>query len=273
LREEVVSMTETFQITLEQAEAYESRFVPALFGEWAPRLCDAAAISEGDRVLDVACGTGVVTRAAARRVGDSGRVVGLDLNPAMLEVAARVAPTLTWQQGDVADLPFQNAEFDVVVCSAALFFFPDLPGALAEMARVVRPSGTVALLTFAGLAEQPGYGPFVDVAVRHAGPGAAELLSTYWSCGDLTELTRSLDDAGLTVIETRSRVGTAHFPSVEALATTEIKGTPLGARITDEAYNRIVDDLRPALAPYVAADGQLALPLRGLTIVARRDGT
>ncbi|WP_234412432.1 class I SAM-dependent methyltransferase [Nocardioides sediminis] len=258
---------------MEQAEAYESRFVPALFGEWAPRLCDAAAISDGDRVLDVACGTGVVTREAARRVGDSGRVVGLDLNPAMLEVAARVAPMLTWQQGDVAAMPFRDAEFDIVVCSAALFFFPDLPRALAEMARVVRPGGTVALLTFAGLAEQPGYGPFVDVAVRHAGPGAAVLLSTYWSCGDVTELTRSLDDAGLLVIETRSRVGTARFPSIDALAAIEIKGTPLAARITDEAYDRIVNDLRLVLAPYVAADGRLSLPLRGLTVVTWRNGT
>ena len=81
-------MTETFDITREQAEAYEELFVPALFAQWAPLMIDIAHIEDGQRVLDVACGTGVVARAAADRVGRSGSVVGLDLNPAMLEVAA-----------------------------------------------------------------------------------------------------------------------------------------------------------------------------------------
>jgi SAM-dependent methyltransferase len=265
-------MTETFQITRAQAEAYEAEFVPALFGEWAPRLCDAAQLAPGARVLDVACGTGVVAREARDRVGPQGRVVGLDLNPAMIEVAARVTPDITWQQGDAAAMPFEDGEFDVLLCSSSLFFFPDLAEALAEMGRVVRVGGTVALLTYAGLDEQPGYGPFVDVVVRQAGPGSASLLSTYWSCGDVAALTRALAAAGLTVFETRSRIGTAHFPTIEALAEIEIKGTPLARRIPDEVYDRIVADLEPALTPYLAPDGHLALPLRGITVVARRDG-
>jgi ubiquinone/menaquinone biosynthesis C-methylase UbiE len=76
------------------AAAYERNFVPALFAEWAPRLADAAGIADGDRVLDVACGTGVLAREAVRRVGTRGSVTGLDVNPGMLSVAAEVAPEI-----------------------------------------------------------------------------------------------------------------------------------------------------------------------------------
>jgi ubiquinone/menaquinone biosynthesis C-methylase UbiE len=85
---------ETYQLSVEAAEAYEARFVPALFAEWAPRLVEAAGVAPGQTVLDVACGTGVVARAAADRLGGRGRVVGLDLNRGMLAVAGRLRPDL-----------------------------------------------------------------------------------------------------------------------------------------------------------------------------------
>ena len=88
---------ETFQIGAEQAEAYEARFVPALFRQWVEPMLEAAAIQPGDRVLDVACGTGVVARAAYDLVTPGGSVTGVDLNPAMLAVAQRVAPEIDWR--------------------------------------------------------------------------------------------------------------------------------------------------------------------------------
>ena len=98
--------TETFQISAEQAETYEERFVPALFRQWVEPVLQAAAVGPGDRVLDVACGTGVVARAAAERVAPDGTVTGIDLNPAMLAVARRIAPEIDWREGDAAALPF-----------------------------------------------------------------------------------------------------------------------------------------------------------------------
>lgn len=89
IRERKMTQAETFQLSVAAAEAYESSFVPALFGEWAPRVLDAAAVSPGEAVLDVACGTGVVAREAVRRVGPTGSVVGVDLNEAMVTVARR----------------------------------------------------------------------------------------------------------------------------------------------------------------------------------------
>src|SRR5688572_2975470 len=137
------SSVETFQISAEQAEFYESKFVPAMFGELARHTVDAANVTPGQSVLDVACGTGVVAREVANRRGTGSGVVGFDLNEAMLAVARRLRPDIEWKQGDAAQLPFATASFDVVLCQAALMFFPDRVQALGEMARVVGPDGTV----------------------------------------------------------------------------------------------------------------------------------
>src|SRR5215218_11336618 len=110
--------TQTFQLSVEAAEVYEARFVPALFAEWAPHLVEAARVAGGQAVLDVACGTGVVARTAADRMGGQGRVVGLDLNEGMLTVAGRLRPDIEWRQGDAADLPFEAGSFDAVLCQA-----------------------------------------------------------------------------------------------------------------------------------------------------------
>ncbi len=168
---------ETFSIPVEVAEIYEQHFVPALFAEWAPVILDATELTperaEGRRLLDVGCGTGIVARTARRRFGPDLDVWGVDLNQAMLTVAARTAaaegidPAIEWRQGDVAQLPFEDGEFDVAVSQMAAMLFPDLRAAVAEMARVVRPGGMVAWVVPSALDEQPAYGPFVDIAVGH----------------------------------------------------------------------------------------------------------
>lgn len=253
-------MTETFQISLSQAEAYEQRFVPALFGQWAPRLVDLAEVTTGDRVLDVACGTGVVAREAVARTGPTGRVSGVDLNPAMIEVAGRVRPDLDWRVGDAEDLPFADDEFDRVLCQSALFFFPHPDRALGEMARVTARGGTVGLQTYAGLDEQPGYGPFVETVVRHVGDAARGPLSTYWTWGR-DRLAPALTGAGFEVVRSRSWLGAARFASVEALVAVEVDGTPLAGILTPEQRAAVVEDLREVLREYRDDAGGLALPI------------
>ena len=255
-------MTETFQLTIDQAQAYEDLFVPALFAQWAPSLVDCARARPGQRVLDVACGTGVAARAAKAVVGTTGSVCGLDLNPAMLEVARRNDEGIEWCEGDAQQLPFADAEFDVVLCQSALFFFPHPREAVHEMARVTAPGGWVALQTYASLEHQPGYRRFVDVVVAHSGPEARGLFGTYWSQGDLDALADLMESAGLDVVETRSRLGTVAFPSVDAIVHTEIQATPLANSIGDEAYKEIVSATRLALREYVGPNGEVALPIR-----------
>jgi len=265
-----VAMTETFQITLEQAEAYEELFVPALFAQWPPLLLDIAGVTEGQRVLDVACGTGVAARAAADRVGRTGSVVGVDLNPAMLQVAARLRDDIEWRQGDAANLPFDDAEFDAVLCQSAVFFFPDLDVAFAEMARVVRPGGAVAIQTYAALEDQPGYKE-LDAVVRRIAPGEAlDLLDTYWSAGDLPRLSESLERAGLYVVESRTTLGVARYGTVENLIETEVKGTPLVDRLSERQIEQILTESSEVLARFVTQEGELEMPIRAHLAAGRR---
>lgn len=260
---------ETFQLSIDAAESYEAKFVPALFGEWAPYLVDVAGVEPDQSVLDVACGTGVVAREAADRIVGRGRVVGLDLNPGMLEVASRLRPDIEWQQGDAGELPFPDESFDVVLCQAALMFFEDRARAIREMARVVVPDGTVAIQTWASLEAQPGYGPFIEVTARHAGPESIDLLSSYWVLGDLDLVGSLFDAAGLEVITTQTRLGTAMFDSIDEFVRTEVEATPLVDRITAEIYDAILRDARTALESFANGQGKAEIPIRGHVIAAR----
>ena len=102
-------------------EIYQREMVPASFARWAPDLVGLAALRPGERVLDVACGTGVVTRLAAERVGDGGRVVGLDVNADMLAAARGASPgsRIEWREGSALTVPFPDADFDAVLCQLA----------------------------------------------------------------------------------------------------------------------------------------------------------
>jgi ubiquinone/menaquinone biosynthesis C-methylase UbiE len=263
-------MTETFQITPEQAEAYEELFVPALFAQWSPLLIDIAGITRGQRVLDVACGTGVAARAAADRVGTTGSLVGLDLNPAMLEVAARTRSDIEWRQGDAANLPFGDEEFDAVLCQSAVFFFPDVDLAISEMARVVKAGGAVAIQSYAALDDQPGFKDFDGVVRRIASGAALQLLDTYWAAGDLSRLVTSLERVGLPVVETRTMLGTARYGSVEKLVEMEVKGTPLADRLSDRQVEQILAESSALFARFLNAHGELEMPIRAHLVAARR---
>ena len=261
---------ETFQLPIEAAEAYEAAFVPAFFAQWAPMICDLARVAPGQSVLDVACGTGIVTRTAADRVGPEGEVVGLDLNEAMLTVARRVRPDLTWRQGDAAALPFPDGSFDAVLCQMALMFFPDRPAALQEMARVAVPGGSVALAVPGRLEAQAAFAPLFDMVVRYAGEEARALLSTYFVCGDLDELAALVGSAGLDVSVARTELGTYRAPSVDEFVRTEVESTPLAERITEDEYERIRGDARELLAAFVEPDGSFIAPFEVNLVAARR---
>jgi ubiquinone/menaquinone biosynthesis C-methylase UbiE len=265
----VTDAVETFQISPEAAEAYETLFVPALFADWAPHLVDLAGVRPGDRVLDVGCGTGIVARTAADRLGGRGAVVGVDLNEAMLAVARRARPELDWRQGDAVALPVESNAFDRVLCQSAMMFFPDPAAALREMARAVAPDGAVAVQVWSALEAQPAYRLFAEVVARHAGPEAVKMIGAYWTLGDLAGLRALIASAGLEVTQARTRMGTMRLASIDQMVTVEIESTPLIGRISAEVYGRIRVDAREVLRPF-AGDAGVALPIEGHLIAARR---
>jgi demethylmenaquinone methyltransferase/2-methoxy-6-polyprenyl-1,4-benzoquinol methylase len=113
---------------------------------WRERAADIAAVGPGDRVLDVATGTGDLAIELRRRVGDGGEVVGLDFSESMLELARRKAPEIRFEQGNALELPYADGEFAAATVGFGARNFSDLRRGLAEMRRVVRPGGRVVVL-------------------------------------------------------------------------------------------------------------------------------
>jgi hypothetical protein len=137
------------------------------------------------------------------------------------------------------------------------------------MSRVVTPNGTVAVCVPASLDAQPAYGPFVEMAARHAGPEAISLLSTYWSCGDLEALTSVIESAGLRVTHAQTVAGVARFASPDELVATEVESTPLIDRISDQIYATIRAEATEVLAAYITTAGTLDAPLVAHLVAAR----
>ena len=146
---------EAWQVSGTAAEVYEQCFVPAIFGQWAPRLADAGAVAAGDRVLDVGCGTGVLARAAADRVTVDEQVTGVDINEGMLAVARRLRPRIDWRRGDATKLPLPDKSYDVVISQFALMYFADRRAALREMMRVLKPGGRLAVAVWVRSSGRP----------------------------------------------------------------------------------------------------------------------
>ena len=162
-----------------------------------------------------------------------------------------------------------TAPFDVALCQMAFMFFPDRTRVLREMARVVTAGGTVAFSVPSRLDAQPAYAPFVEMAARHAGPEAKNLLGAYFASGDLDELRRLVDAAGLQLTATRTYMGRVRCPSIDAFVATEVESTPLRERINDAVYARIREEARALLRPHVTPGGAAEIPLEGHVIAAR----
>lgn len=248
------------QVSGSAAEVYEQFFVPALFAQWGPRIVDVAAVRAGERVLDVACGTGVAARAALERVGRAGAVVGLDVNEQMLEVAQRGGGSIEWRAGRAEDLPFADATFDAVLCLFGLMFFEDRARALQEMARVVRPGGRVAVAVWASLDAIPGYAAVAALLRRLFGARAAAALESPFALGDASLLREVIAAAGLEA-DLATLEGTARFASLDEWMFTEIRGWTLADALDDEQYDLLLQEARSDLAPFVRDSGAVEFPV------------
>lgn len=176
------------QENLSPAEVYERQFVPALFAYWGDVVADSAGIAPGQRVLDVACGTGVLACAAARRAGRGGTVIGLDPNGGMLAVARHRDKQVVWQEGRAESLPFPDEDFDVVVSQFGLMFFEDRHAALREMMRVLRPGGRLRIAVCDALDHSPGYAVLAELLHRLFGEPVAQAFRAPFVCGNRQQL-------------------------------------------------------------------------------------
>ncbi|WP_193368609.1 methyltransferase domain-containing protein [Pelagibius marinus] len=243
---------ESGQLTKTAAEVYEEFFVPALFGEWASRTCDAAGAAQGQRLLDVGCGTGCVAREAARR---GAAVTGLDPNEGMLAVARRLDPKVDWRDGFAEKIPFDDGRFDAVTCQFGLMFFEDRVKALAEMWRVTKPGGRLVVVTWDSLERTPGYAAMVALLERLFGEAVADGLRAPFVLGNPAEVLGLFQAAGIPGASADTQVGRARFPSIADWVHTDVKGWTLADAIDDAQYAQLQQAAQEELKGFAAADG------------------
>jgi trans-aconitate methyltransferase len=255
------------------AEVYEAEFVPALFRPFSNAVADAAGVGPGQRVLDVACGTGALARTVAERVGTAGRVLGLDANPEMLAVARRLDRSIEWIDGRAEALPLPDASVDAAVSQFGLMFFDDRVAALREMARVLKPGGRLAVAVCDAVERSPGYGALATLLHDLFGARVADAFRAPFAIGDASLLAGLAQQAGLAQAQVLQRSAPVRFASVDALVSAERACIwTLGGLLDDAQFARLLHEARRVLAPFVQADGRVAFEMPALLIVARKDG-
>ena len=217
------------------AQFYERHMVPLIFEPYAADLARRVARAAPRRVLEIAAGTGVVTRRLATTLPASCDVVATDLNPAMIEEAARIgtARPVEWRQVDAMQLPFADASFDAVVCQFGVMFFPDRPRAFAEARRVLRAGGLFAFSAW-GPIEDNEFADAVTDAVGTLFPHDPPrfLARTPHGYHDAARIAQDVAAAGFTnppEIEEVAFTSRAASPALAALA--YCHGTPLRGEI------------------------------------------
>ena len=252
-----------WQLDGDSAAAYERYLVPAIFDQFARDLVARAAPSQGERVLDVACGTGVVARHAAPLVAPSGHVVGVDVNAGMLAVAAATVSGIEWVEADAAALPFADGSFDVAFCEQALMFFPDRAAALRELRRVLAPGGRVALSVWRGSEHNWVYEAVAAALERHAGPEAGAMMRSPFPAWDAADLRGMLAGAGFRDVRMRLEIGVEEWPSAAELLRREAASSPLAGPIGalgPAARDALIADVAAALRDYTD-DDRIVFPI------------
>jgi SAM-dependent methyltransferase len=213
---------------------YQGFLVPGMFTPFAARLIADLEITQGSAVLDVACGTGVVTRFAARATGTTGTVTGVDIGPPMLAVArsqsveADSAP-ITYLEGSALDLPLADRSFDFATCHHGFQFFPDRMAAAQELHRVLGPGGRVAIACWTGLEETPVFRAIRDSLQVDVSKEAGQMMNSPFSV-PAAELTALLQTAGFTGAGVEPVELMASFPAVPDLGARVIAAGPVAAR-------------------------------------------
>jgi SAM-dependent methyltransferase len=255
---------------IEAASAYEALFVPALFGQWAPKVAEAARIRAGQRVLDVACGTGVLARELAVR---GARVAGIDPNPGMVAVARRITPAAEWHEGAAELLPFADASFDAVASPFGLMFFSDRPRALREMMRVLRPGGRLVVAVWDSLDHIPAYASLVALLERTAGRAAADALRAPFVLGERPGLGTLFAQAGIPSAAIATYRGSAQFPSIRTMVEADLRGwlPVMGVTLPEEQIARVLEEAETVLAAYRTAEGRARFPLSSHIVTAQKD--
>jgi ubiquinone/menaquinone biosynthesis C-methylase UbiE len=267
-------MTESgFQIAQQAASLYELH--NSLFmAPFARAIVDAVHMRADSAVLDVACGTGFVTRLVAERLGRDGRVVGADVNQAMINVAREYCPDhVEWVSAPAQTLPFSDAEFDAVLCQQGIQFFPDAVAALVEIQRVLRVNGEIALTIWAPMTGNPY---FESQYVSMSSVCGADAIKDFEKAirPDGAEWLLSIaNHAGLAEIQLQQVSATVTLPPAETYVPAQLGSTPWGplfATLDATQQQEVIEITKRQLAPFTKADGTMDVPFVSHLMTAKR---
>ena len=260
------------QLNTSPSEIYERFMVPGIFAQWSAAILELAAPQAGERVLDLACGTGVVARMAASMVQPGGGVVGVDLNGAQIATARAIDPSIDWREGDAGSLPFTDQEFVLVVCQQGFQFFPDRVKVVQEIHRVLNPGGRVVIAVWSFLEKSPGYLALANALGRNVGSSAAGLLDELFVFPDPNEWRLSFLNKGFQEAKATTRSNDAVFASAgestRAIAVGSIMRRT-NTRFSEETLDSLAADVTTELAPYLGENG-LRFPMEAHLLTARK---
>mgnify|MGYP001814039740 FL=1 len=247
---------------IDAGRGYEALFVPALFDTWTRHLVEGAGVREGSHVLDVACGTGVLARAALSAAGEGGRVVGADPAPGMLAAAREIEPGIEWDLCGAETLNAADESFDCVVSQFGMMFFEDRQKSVDEMYRVLKPGGTLAIAIWRSVEHNPAYADVISVLETEVGTAAADALRLPFCLGDADAVTGLMRKSGFSGISADARTESASFPSSRQMVEAELRGwLPLfDINLSEEEISSVLVKSDKLLGKYAGPSGEAVFP-------------
>jgi ubiquinone/menaquinone biosynthesis C-methylase UbiE len=258
------------------SEIYERSLVPLIFAPYAADMAARAAMGAPRDLLETAAGTGVLTRALARRLGPAARITATDLNSAMLDEAIRrqpAGPAIEWRQADALALPFAEASFDLVACQFGVMFFPDKRRGYAEALRVLRPAGRFLFSVWDEIGRND-FAAVVTEALAEIFPSDPPrfMARTPHGYHDVETIRRELGGAGFGEIAVEAIDHVSRAASAQEAAIAYCQGTPLrneiearDASLLDRATTHAAEALARRLG-----SGAVAGRIRAYVVTARR---
>jgi len=233
---------------------------------------DGAGIQEGSHVLDIACGTGVLARAAFSQAGVNARVAGADPAPGMLAAAKEIEPRIEWLLCGAEALDVDDETFDCVVSQFGMMFFQDRQKSTDEMFRVMRPGGSLAIAVWRSVEHNPAYADIISVLQEHVGTAAADALRLPYSLGDAGEVTDLLQKSGFTDVSVEAKTESAMFPSSRQMVEAELRGwLPLfEIFLSEDKIDQVLIESDKMLGKYAGASGEAVFPTSAHVITARK---
>lgn len=267
-----MAQSNAFHLSTAAAETYEKQRVPAIFGPMATATLDAVSLPSPGTVLDVACGTGVMARAVGERLTTPARIVGCDLNPAMIEVARANTPggphRFEWIEAPAQSMPLEDGEVDLAFCQHGLQFFPDKPAALSEIRRTLSPGALLVVTCWKAI--PPFFAVVANVLKNHIGDAAAVTAVQPFTWNDADEIRQLIATAGFSVAAPDSLSVSRRLRGDMTIMRDELLSTPNEPALRavgGEVINVIVSEILDAVAHFRDGD-LLVMPQEALLFKA-----